>query len=85
METLTKMSKPYFITNDPADVDRVRAYIKDYVLKHTDPCAWATQQMFNKLKNPNPGIDSDSYDTVAWDNDEWVPKGTAIKPHPWDM
>lgn len=74
------MSKPYFITNDPQDVERVRAYIKDYVFKHTDPCGWATEQMFRKLRNPDPGLDSAGFDELAWDNDVWVPTGTKYIP-----
>ena len=51
------------------------------MLQQTDPCAWATEQMFRKLKNPNPGFDSDSYDVEAWDTeDRWIPKGTKYIP-----
>ena len=74
------MSKPYFISNDPSDVDAIRAYIKDFLLQHTDPDAWATQQMFDKLRKPIMGMDDAGYDELAWDNDVWVPKGTKYIP-----
>lgn len=65
-----------YSTEVESDMQKIAHTIEQYMLRKTDPCAWAMEQMFNKLKNPNPGFDSAGYDTEAWDNDVWVPEGT---------
>ena len=74
------IKKTIYSTELESDMKKIADAVEDYMLQATDPCAWATQQMFDKLKNPNPGIDEAGYDTVAWDNDVWVPKGTKYIP-----
>lgn len=76
------MSKHTVLSNDPTDFERICKAINLYRLKYVDPDAYYTQCMFDKLKHKetDPG-----YDVEAWDNDSvWIPRGTKMKPHPWD-
>lgn len=82
MEALTKMTikKTIYSTEVEADMQKITQHIADYMWKKTDPCGWATEQMFKKLKQPTPLYDDEPYDVEAWDQDVWVPKGTRYIP-----
>ena len=75
------MKMKQFISNDIEDYKAVERAIKDYMLKATDPDAWHTEKMFEKLKQkPDLGFDTEAWDTRS----EWIPRGTKITDHPWD-
>jgi len=81
MEAFGKVKKPYLMYNSEEDFEAVKAHIENQLEEALDPEAYAVRKMFNKMREkPEP---SDRY----WDADHecWLPKGTAIKPHPWDQ
>ena len=74
------MKKPYLLSNDDADFEAIKKYIDEQLEEALDPEASAVRKMFNKIRSkPEPT-------NLYWDADHecWLPKGTAIKPHPWD-
>ena len=50
MEAPKQMIMTQFKSNDPADYERVKAYIEDYMMRCLRPDEHAVQTMFNKLK-----------------------------------
>jgi hypothetical protein len=80
MAAFGKVKKHIYSTHLEADFDAIRAHIDAQLEEALDPEASAVRKMFNKMREkPEP---ADRY----WDSEHecWLPKGTAIKPHPWD-
>lgn len=75
MEAFKQMIMTQFKSNDPADYERVKAYIEDYMMRCLSPDEHAVQTMFNKLKQK----------PYTWDKENtWIPEGGGMRPHPWD-
>ena len=86
------MSKsPRFYTNNTEDFEAVKRHIEEQLEEALDPEAYAVRKMFNKIKEKpktatEPNLVYSQTHKRFWDADNecWLPKGTAIKPHPWD-
>ena len=74
------MKMTQFKSNDPEDYEAIKKAIDEQLEEALDPEAYAVRKMFDKMKaKPEPA-------GHYWDseNEVWLPKGTKIKPHPWD-
>ena len=74
--------------NLKATIDNILA---EALAELKDPEAYAVRKMFNKIKEKpktatEPNLVYSQTHKRFWnaDNECWLPKGTSIKPHPWD-